>query len=442
MRLAMITKCSAPNRTNDQCNFNSKTRGFTLIEFAMVVLLIAVISAIAVSNFIDFQKDAKSAAAAKMLSAIEVGITNQKANMIFRCDAPPNAWPAASDIQVNNITNGNSYCTEAHIPNPAERKFLAGYDNQLPPNPAGDPPSNFVIDCSFLGTCPQEGGQIEQKEKTFYAIFPFLNDEKNTPSSSSAAFIQSIYLFEIFSKLSFFLPKISFASTKKKENVFTGIPCAGLGSDYSNGWCYNSASGSLWADARNPVPKTDIPKDPPLPKLTPKQEKELAKIIASRKKLDQQEQSKIASFDKQVQSTQVKYEQKRIQIDKIEGKRIASTERKIEDLKLNYEKQRQTLQSSLESIKNDSSLSEKQKTKKIIRIEKNITQLNKKEPQQLSKLDKQIENTKLKYEKQREKLKAQEKTALDKIEVNREKQLDKIKTQKDQLAQKEAALYS
>ena len=49
-------------------------KGFTLIETAMVVVILAVIITVAAAKFIDIRKDAEEAAADAILGAVKEGI--------------------------------------------------------------------------------------------------------------------------------------------------------------------------------------------------------------------------------------------------------------------------------------------------------------------------------------------------------------------------------
>ena len=258
--------------------------GFTMIEMTMMILIVVLLATIAIPQFLDFQTDAKTALAQSLQSAIQTGIVTQRMNMLMRCGAPPGTWPAAADIQANDITNGGSFCTAADIPVPSQRKVLMGYANGLPVNPLGNPPLNIVINCIATGTCGSFGfNEYAPKEVLTYA--PHM--EASFGAFSGASNSAFMAMFSLGRSLLRVVPAFAVAP------VTTGTPCGGAGASYSNGWCYNSASGGMWADAKSesssvttvivavntpvPTPKpvatpapTPTPTPTPAPTATPK----------------------------------------------------------------------------------------------------------------------------------------------------------------------------
>lgn len=55
--------------------FKTQPSGFTLIEILMVVLLVSIVSAFAIPQFIDFRKDAKIAVTQDRLNSFRLAIT-------------------------------------------------------------------------------------------------------------------------------------------------------------------------------------------------------------------------------------------------------------------------------------------------------------------------------------------------------------------------------
>jgi type II secretory pathway pseudopilin PulG len=107
-----------------------------MIELLMVIILVGVLSAIAIPQFLDFRKEGKAAATRFILNALRIGIKNQTANARLRCGAvvadDPNSNGfynlLAYSLWYNDITalqDDPTYriCTSVQIPNATERKF-------------------------------------------------------------------------------------------------------------------------------------------------------------------------------------------------------------------------------------------------------------------------------------------------------------------------------
>lgn len=126
-------------------------RGFTLIEILMVVLVVGILAAVAIPQFVDFSGDAKNAATQSALSTLRGSIATQYAHMKLRCGAGPGIFPTVAQLNANDITNGANPCTTAEVSVVADRKFVTS--SALPDNPwGGGAVRNTVAACAGAAT--------------------------------------------------------------------------------------------------------------------------------------------------------------------------------------------------------------------------------------------------------------------------------------------------
>ena len=107
--------------------------GFTLIEVLMVILLIAILAYMGITQFTNFAADARNATLKANLQILRRGISTQNAQMRLRCGYTGTAFPAMAVISANDITNDTTICTTTQVPS-TDRAFVSG---SIPPNPWG-----------------------------------------------------------------------------------------------------------------------------------------------------------------------------------------------------------------------------------------------------------------------------------------------------------------
>jgi len=123
----------------------SNQQGFTMVELVMVILLVAILAAVAIPQFIDFGKDARDAATEGGLGAMRAAVSIG-ASAISVKEAPltsPATYPTLAELQANKYLaaspNNHAVLANTNILDAGEG---------IPSNPWTD--TNAVYDCQAL----------------------------------------------------------------------------------------------------------------------------------------------------------------------------------------------------------------------------------------------------------------------------------------------------
>ena len=100
------TSASRPFSLRSLLPTMTSSKGFTLIELVMVLLLLAVLAAVAIPNFQDFRSDARNSATKGSLGGLRSAIAIARAAIALREDIGPPAYPTVVELQLNTY-NGS-----------------------------------------------------------------------------------------------------------------------------------------------------------------------------------------------------------------------------------------------------------------------------------------------------------------------------------------------
>jgi prepilin-type N-terminal cleavage/methylation domain-containing protein len=111
----------------------NSNKGFTMIELLMVIMLVAILGAVALPQFLDFRTEGRVAATQSLVSSLRSGIKLQYSQQILRCSGVNGVWPTLDQVSNNDITEGDDPCTTSIITNESETRFLD--QETIPANP-------------------------------------------------------------------------------------------------------------------------------------------------------------------------------------------------------------------------------------------------------------------------------------------------------------------
>lgn len=124
------------------------SRGFTLTEILMVMILVSILVAVGVTQFTNFSNNARNNTLQSNLQILRNAIATHNGQMRVRCNVQTNAWPPLANLTANNITNAATPCTTTQVPNAADRLFVA---TGIPVNSWGAVGVNTIVQCTGTG---------------------------------------------------------------------------------------------------------------------------------------------------------------------------------------------------------------------------------------------------------------------------------------------------
>ncbi len=123
--------------------------GFTMIELLMVIMLVAILSGVALPQYLNFQYEGKVASATQFMNNIKSSLKVSLSKARIACGQ--NGYPSANAIVTNSLLADN-YCTATQLPDPEDRKLLT---NSLTPplNPITNLNTIVEVTCGSICTC-------------------------------------------------------------------------------------------------------------------------------------------------------------------------------------------------------------------------------------------------------------------------------------------------
>ena len=122
------------------------TQGFTLIEVLMAVILVAILATLALTQYMDFSKDAKNASVKGSLRIMREGIQRAYGVMRVRCNVT-SASQFPTHIQVQRNTIEDDAANTANDDKACGTAELTGFSTDLPSSPTLD--ANDELTFSF-----------------------------------------------------------------------------------------------------------------------------------------------------------------------------------------------------------------------------------------------------------------------------------------------------
>ncbi len=172
-----------------------------MIELLMVIMIIAILGAAALPQFLDFRREAKIAAVQQALQAMRTGIKFQIQQAILKCNAAPGFIPDYTSIVNNDITASVACSASVYSSTiiAAERNYVSG--------------------SVTVGCCP-----------TPAISNPFKDPDTSFPTAVAAC---TGYTSDPCNPTALLLPGQTY----------------GGGLMRPNGWCYDESTGHFWAQS-------------------------------------------------------------------------------------------------------------------------------------------------------------------------------------------------
>ena len=132
--------------------------GFSFLEVMMILLLVAILAAVAVPQFLDFRMDTKNAAVQNNVNVIRKSIGAAAGIAAIRCGFKAGNVLPPADIEKGTLIAAGGPCTASQIDNPGDELIFP--KGVVPENPwSGDVPGKRSVAGCVGDGCNRDGSK-------------------------------------------------------------------------------------------------------------------------------------------------------------------------------------------------------------------------------------------------------------------------------------------